>query len=154
MSFASWPWMSVVLLGAWHGVNPAMGGSMLWPWGCKSDREFVFSRRFCQSPWGHALAIGSIVFVVYFLGIVIPMKWLQFGGAAILLVVAIWKLWRTQHPTWVGMQVNFWDHDELVMDHGQCSRGGPNDHSSFIGSESLFLQPLSIRRNLSGNLCS
>ena len=58
---------------------------------------------------GHALAIGLVVLLVYLVGIVIPSRWLQIGGAGILFAIAIWKLWRARHPTWVGMRVNFWD---------------------------------------------
>jgi hypothetical protein len=58
---------------------------------------------------GHALAIGLVVVLVYMVGAVIPSKWLQIGGAAMLFAIAIWKLWRARHPTWVGMRVNFWD---------------------------------------------
>jgi hypothetical protein len=58
---------------------------------------------------GHALAIGLVVLLVYVVGAVIPSRWLQIGGAATLFVIAIWKLWRARHPTWVGMCVNFWD---------------------------------------------
>jgi hypothetical protein len=25
MSFAQWPWITLLLLGAWHGINPGMG---------------------------------------------------------------------------------------------------------------------------------
>jgi hypothetical protein len=33
----------------------------------------------------------------------------RIGGAVGLMCVAIWKLWRARHPTWMGMQVSFWD---------------------------------------------
>src|SRR5215472_7325439 len=58
---------------------------------------------------GHALAIGLLVLLVYIVGVVIPSQWLQIGGAGMLFAIAIWKLWRARHPTWVGMRVNFWD---------------------------------------------
>ena len=41
---------------------------------------------------GHALAIGPVVLLVYIVGAVVPFRWLQVGGAATLLVIAIWKL--------------------------------------------------------------
>jgi hypothetical protein len=31
------------------------------------------------------------------------------GELATLFLIAIWKLWRARHPTWVGMRVNFRD---------------------------------------------
>jgi hypothetical protein len=108
-AFEQWPWASLILLGAWHGVNPAMGWLFAVALGLqKRSRAAVFNA-LLPIALGHALAIGSVVFLVYFLGIAIPMKWLQVGSAATLFGVAIWKLWRTRHPTWVGMQVSWWD---------------------------------------------
>ena len=47
--------------------------------------------------------------LIYLVGAMIPFRWLQISGAATLFIVACWKLWRTRHPTWVGMCVGFWD---------------------------------------------
>ena len=59
-------------------------------------------------PWPRARHRPGC-FAVYIVGAVVPSRWLQVGGAATLLVIAIWKLWRARHPNWVGMRVSFWD---------------------------------------------
>ena len=109
MIVASWPWLALILLGAWHGLNPGMGWLFSVALGLqKRSRSAVFGA-LMPIALGHALAIGLVVFLVYTVGAVLPFRWLQIGGAAALFTVAFWKLWRARHPTWVGMCVSFWD---------------------------------------------
>jgi len=109
MIVATWPWLALILLGAWHGLNPGMGWLFSVALGLQQrSRRAVFAA-LLPIAVGHAIAIGLVVLLVYIVGIVIPPRWLQIGGAATLFVIAIWKLWRMRHPTWVGMRVNFWD---------------------------------------------
>jgi hypothetical protein len=109
MMTAAWPWLALVLLGAWHGLNPAMGWLFAVALGLqKRSRTAVFAA-LAPIALGHALAIGMVVFVVYVIGAIVPFRWLQIGCAATLLLIALWKFYRLRHPTWVGMCVNFWD---------------------------------------------
>ena len=109
MIIATWPWLALILLGAWHGLNPGMGWLFSVALGLQQrSRRAVFAA-LLPIAFGHALAIGLVVLLVYIVGAVIPSQWLQIGGAATLFSIAIWKLWRARHPTWVGMRVNFWD---------------------------------------------
>jgi hypothetical protein len=109
MSFVLWPWLTLVLLGAWHGLNPAMGWLFAVALGLQQRSRRAVFRAMIPIAIGHALAIGLVVFVVLTLGAALPVEWLQLGGAAILLGLGGWRLWRTRHPTWVGMRVGFWD---------------------------------------------
>ena len=109
MIVATWPWLALTLLGAWHGLNPGMGWLFSVALGLQQrSRKAVFAA-LLPIALGHALAIGLVVLLVYVVGVVIPSQCLQIGGAAMLFAIAIWKLWRARHPTWVGMRVNFWD---------------------------------------------
>ena len=109
MIAATWPWLALILLGAWHGLNPGMGWLFSVALGLQQrSRRAVFAA-LLPIALGHALAIGLVVLLVYIVGIVIPSQWLQIGGAGMLFAIALWKLWRARHPTWVGMRVNFWD---------------------------------------------
>ena len=109
MMVATWPWLALILLGAWHGLNPGMGWLFSVALGLQQrSRRAVFAA-LLPIALGHALAIGLVVLLVYIVDIVIPSQWLQIGGAGMLFAIAIWKLWRARHPTWVGMRVNFWD---------------------------------------------
>ena len=109
MSFALWPWLTLILLGAWHGVNPAMGWLFAVALGLQQRSRGAVFRALIPIAVGHALAIGFVVFVLVVLGATVPIGWLQLGGAVILLGLGAWRLWRTRHPTWVGMRVGFWD---------------------------------------------
>ena len=109
MVVATWPWLALIVLGAWHGLNPGMGWLFSVALGLQQrSRRAVFGA-LLPIAVGHALAIGLVVLLVYIVGIVIPSQWLQIGGAGMLFAIAICKLWRARHPTWVGMRVNFWD---------------------------------------------
>jgi hypothetical protein len=109
MIVATWPWLALILLGAWHGLNPGMGWLFSVALGLQQrSRRAVFAA-LLPIAVGHAIAIGLVILLVYMIGAVIPSRWLQIGGATTLFVIAIWKLWRPRHPTWVGMRVNFWD---------------------------------------------
>jgi hypothetical protein len=104
-----WPWLVLIALGAWHGLNPGMGWLFSVALGLqKRSRTAVFAA-LAPIALGHALAIGLVVFVVYVIGALVPFRALQIGCAATLFGIACWKLYRLRHPTWVGMCVNFWD---------------------------------------------
>ena len=109
MSLAQWPWLTLVLLGAWHGLNPAMGWLFAVALGLQHRSRGAVFRALIPMAVGHALAIGLVVFVLFVLGTAVPREWLQLAGAAILLGLGGWRLWRTRHPVWVGMRVGFWD---------------------------------------------
>jgi hypothetical protein len=109
MIAASWPWLALILLGAWHGLNPAMGWLFSVALGLQRRSKSAVFAALVPIALGHALAIGLVVFLVYMVGAFIPFRWLQMGSAAALFIIALWKLWRARHPTWVGMCVSFWD---------------------------------------------
>ena len=104
-----WPWLALVLLGAWHGLNPGMGWLFSVALGLQQRSRIAVFAALAPIGLGHALAIGLVVFVVYVIGAVIPYRWLQIGCAVTLLGIAWWKFHRLRHPNWVGMCVNFWD---------------------------------------------
>ena len=109
MIAAAWPWLALILLGAWHGLNPGMGWLFSVALGLQQRSRSAVFAALVPIALGHALAIGLVVLLVYMVGAIVPFRWLQIGGAAALLIVAFWKLWRTRHPTWVGMRVSFRD---------------------------------------------
>ena len=80
----AWPWLALILLGAWHGLNPGMGWLFAVALGLQHrSRRAVFGA-LAPIALGHALAIGMVVLLVYAIGAVIPFRWLQIGGAATL----------------------------------------------------------------------
>jgi hypothetical protein len=147
MSSAQWPWVSLILLGVWHGINPGMGWLFAVALGLQKRSRISVFRALLPIALGHALAIGSVVFLIYFLGIALPMKWLQIGGAATLFGVAAWKLWRARHPTWVGMQVSFWDLTSWSWIMASAHGAGLMLIPVLLGARASFCGPLSSGAN-------
>ena len=152
MSFAQWPWLTLILLGAWHGINPAMGWLFAVALGLQKRSRISVFEALLPIAFGHALAIGSIVFLVYFLGMAIPLKWLQMGGAATLFCVAIWKLWRARHPTWVGMRVSFWDLTNWSWIMASAHGAGLMIIPVLLGARASFCGSVSSDETLSATL--
>ncbi|MBV9489972.1 MAG: hypothetical protein JO069_09635 [Verrucomicrobia bacterium] len=103
------PWVTLALLGAWHGLNPAMG----WLFGValglqKRSRRAVFAS-LAPIALGHGLAIMLIIVLVTAFGWMIPFAWVRGVAVVALIGFGLLRLWRNRHPKWVGMQVSFWD---------------------------------------------
>jgi hypothetical protein len=109
MIAAAWPWVTLTLLGAWHGLNPGMGWLFCVALGLKQRSKRALFAALIPIALGHAIAIAMVVCSVYVLGAIVPFRWLQLGCAAALLGIALWKVYRLRHPKWVGMCVSFWD---------------------------------------------
>jgi hypothetical protein len=103
---ALWPWLSLAALGAFHGLNPAMGWLFAVALGLQERRLRAVTAALGPIALGHALAIGLAVVVVGMLGLVIPQRLLLTLGGAVLLGFAAYKVaTRFHHPRWVGMRV-------------------------------------------------
>jgi hypothetical protein len=109
MADSVWPWVVLAGLGAWHGLNPAMGWLFAVGLGLQERSRKALFAALVPIALGHALAISLVVIVVVLLGITVSPSWLQIGGAAILIGLGLWKLVRVRHPKWVGMRIGFWD---------------------------------------------
>ena len=152
MIVAEWPWLALILLGAWHGLNPGMGWLFSVALGLQQrSRRAVFGA-LLPIALGHALAIGPVVLLVYIVGAVVPSRWLQVGGAATLLVIAIWKLRRARHPSWVGMRVSFWDLTTWSWLMASAHGAGLMVVPVLLGGKSVFLWSGSIQHKLTALL--
>jgi hypothetical protein len=101
-----WPWLSLLALGAFHGLNPAMGWLFAVALGLQERRLRAVTAALGPIALGHALAIGLAAVAVGTLGLVIPPRLLlALGGAALLGFAAYKVATRFRHPRWVGMRV-------------------------------------------------
>jgi hypothetical protein len=101
-----WPWISLAALGAFHGLNPAMGWLFAVSLGLQERRLRAVTMALGPSALGHALAIGIAAVAVATLGLVIPQRLLLILGGAALLGFAAYKVaTRFRHPRWVGMRI-------------------------------------------------
>lgn len=99
----------MVLLGAYHGLNPAMGWLFAVAIGMQEQKGNAVARSLIPIAAGHAAAIGSVVLAAAFLGMTLPLVVIRSLVAAILVGLGIYCLVRHQHPRWVRMRVGFKD---------------------------------------------
>jgi len=99
----------ILLLGAYHGVNPGMGWLFAVALGMQQRNGGAVARSLVPLAAGHTLAIGSVVLAAAVLGLAVPAAALRYPIAAILITLGLYRLARHRHPRWVRMQVNFRD---------------------------------------------
>jgi hypothetical protein len=105
----SWPWLTLAVLGAYHGLNPAMGWLFAVALGLQEQRRGAVLQALPPIALGHATAVLLAVLVVGVAQIVVPFDVLRYGCAGVLIVFGLYKLVRQRHPRWVGMRVGFRD---------------------------------------------
>ena len=99
----------MLLLGAWHGINPGMGWLFAVALGLQEQKGSAVARSLLPIALGHALAIGGVVLAVAFLGMALPLAAIRYAVAAVLIGLGIYCLARHRHPRWMRMQVGFRD---------------------------------------------
>jgi hypothetical protein len=101
-------WM-MLLLGAYHGINPGMGWLFAVALGMQEQKGSAVARALAPIALGHALSIGIMVLAAAFLGMALPRDAIRYPVAALLFGLGIFSLVRHHHPRWVRMQVGFRD---------------------------------------------
>ncbi|HXP16203.1 MAG TPA: hypothetical protein VN868_03820 [Terriglobales bacterium] len=102
-------WWLMLLLGAYHGINPGMGWLFAVALGLQEEKGSAVARALVPIAFGHALAVGSVVLAAAFLGMAVPREAIRYPVAAVLFGLGIYSLVRHHHPRWVRMQVGFRD---------------------------------------------
>jgi len=105
----SWPWITLALLGAYHGLNPAMGWLFAVALGLQEQRRGAVLQALPPIALGHATAVLLAVMVIGVAQIVVPLGVLRYVCAGVLILFGLYKLARRRHPRWVGMRVGFRD---------------------------------------------
>ncbi len=101
------PWLTLALLGAYHGLNPGMGWLFAVALGLQERSRAAVIRAFGPIAAGHAASVAAVVALVGALQFVIAPGVLRAIGAGALLLFGLYKLLAPlSHPRWVGMRVN------------------------------------------------
>jgi hypothetical protein len=101
------PILMIALLGAYHGLNPAMGWLFAVALGLQERRRKAVLRALGPIALGHAASIVAIVVLIGAVGVFIPEFIIRITGAVVLVIFGIYKLLAPMsHPRWVGMRVN------------------------------------------------
>lgn len=101
----SFTWTALVILGAVHGINPAMGWLFAVSLGLQEQRRSAVWRSLGPLALGHAGAIVAALAAVALLGQVLPPSLLEWIVAAVLVGFGIAHLLRHRHPIRSGMRV-------------------------------------------------
>lgn len=103
-----WPWITLILLGAYHGLNPGMGWLFAVALGLQERSRRAVIRAFAPIALGHAASIAVVVALVAALQSVISPTLLKGVGAGALVAFGLYKLIVPMScPRWVGMRVGF-----------------------------------------------
>lgn len=106
------PWAIAFGLGAFHGLNPAMGWLFAVALGYQEGSRRAIFEAIGALVVGHALAVGAAVVLFWAAGAWLPPHWIAVGAAGLLAAFGLYWLLRPRHPRWVGMRVRLW---ELVL---------------------------------------
>jgi len=99
----------MLLLGAYHGINPGMGWLFAVALGMQEQKGSAVARALVPIALGHALSIGCVVLAAALLGMALPRETIRYPIAALLFGLGIYSMVRHHHPRWVRMQVGFRD---------------------------------------------
>jgi hypothetical protein len=101
------PWLTLVLLGAFHGLNPGMGWLFAVALGLQEQARRAVIRAFGPIAIGHAASIALVVGVVAVARSWVTPGLLEVLGACALITFGVYKWLRPlSHPRWVGMRVH------------------------------------------------
>src|SRR5215472_14250526 len=100
--------IAILLLGAFHGINPGMGWLFAVALGMQERQQRAVWRALIPLTLGHGLAIGAVVLIAVAAGVVVPAVSLKLPVAVTLGALGVWRLVRHSHLTGGGMRVGMW----------------------------------------------
>jgi hypothetical protein len=100
----SWP--ALLALGAGHGINPAMGWLFAVALGLQRGSRRAVWGALGPLAVGHALAMAAAIALAAAVGLVLPPAALKWGIAGLLVGLGIYRVVRSRHITYGGMQVS------------------------------------------------
>jgi hypothetical protein len=102
---STWPWLLLIGLGAFHGLNPAMGWLFAVALGLHRQSRAVVLLSLIPIAIGHAMAIALVVYTVTVLGAVIDQTALRVLTGLALIAWGVYGLFYPhRHRVRVGLQ--------------------------------------------------
>jgi hypothetical protein len=99
-------WLALAGLGAFHGINPAMGWLFAVALGLHRRSRAVVLAALIPIALGHALAVAVVAFAVVALGTVVDQRAVSAISGGVLIGWAVYhRLYGTRHRLRVGMRV-------------------------------------------------
>ncbi len=101
---------SAAALGAFHGLNPAMGWLFAVALGLQEHRRGAVLAALVPIAAGHAASVAVVGLALAAAGLAVPLRDLRLAAAVVLIAFGLFRLLRPYaHPRWVGMRVGFRD---------------------------------------------
>jgi hypothetical protein len=100
-----WPWLTLALLGAYHGLNPAMGWLFALSIGLQERRRSAVIGALFPIALGHALAIMVAILLLRFAQHFIPISIQKPAVALVLFALGGYRILRASHPRRAGLRV-------------------------------------------------
>ena len=100
-----WPW-SLFLLGAYHGLNPAMGWLFAVALGLLEKTGKAVAKSLLPLGLGHLFSVGAVIAVAQAAQLTLPIRAVRILAGLVLIAFGLYRLIRRRHPRWVGMRVN------------------------------------------------
>jgi hypothetical protein len=103
----TWPWVLMALLGAYHGLNPAMGWLFAVALGMQERDRGAVLRALPPIAIGHELAIALVALLVLGLGALTDPSVLHLGAGFALIGFGAFRFAKPRaHPRWTRARVN------------------------------------------------
>ena len=103
----AWPWLTLAGLGAYHGLNPAMGWLFAVSRGMQERSRRAVLRSLLPIAVGHELALIVVAVAVLAAAEVVDAGALRIAAAAALFAFGIFRFLKPRaHPRWTTMRVN------------------------------------------------
>jgi hypothetical protein len=100
-------WLTLAGLGAYHGVNPAMGWLFAVSRGLQERSRRAVWRSLLPIAIGHELSIALVALVVVVLAVAVDTAVLQVVAAVVLVAFGLFRFAKPRaHPRWTTMRVS------------------------------------------------
>jgi hypothetical protein len=109
MHAQAWAWVTLFLLGAYHGINPAMGWLFAVALGLQKKSGRAVWESLLPIATGHVVAIVTVILGAVLAGAVVPAPALRTAVVIILVGFGAYRIVSKSHARFGGMQVGFRD---------------------------------------------
>jgi hypothetical protein len=99
---------TVLMLGAFHGLNPAMGWLFAVARGLQERSRDLLLQSLPMIALGHLASVALVALVVAGTGSLVTATVLTVAGGVVLVAFGLWRLLSNRHFRWVGMRLSLW----------------------------------------------
>jgi hypothetical protein len=102
---AMWIWSILLLLGAYHGLNPAMGWLFAVALGLQEKTDKAVIHSLLPLGLGHLGSVALVLGVAQAVRSTLPLGRVRILAGMVIIAFGAYRFVRKSHPRWVGMRV-------------------------------------------------